>query len=186
MKLLSCSPAVFTSQEILLVLISVRGCHLQGHDVAEELSHWKSSMMPSGIEPATFQLVKLCPLKVRNTIFNHSNWQALQCDFYWHEGTETWMESATSIFGTRLFCPEDIGGRLLWNIYTFLPNCTSARIPNLKWCTAYHTPTHTHKHTHRIYTGCLFFKVYNFWETWIRRLNWTELNWTELNWTEQA
>ena len=45
-------------QEMLLVLISVRGCLPQGHSaIGRILCQWKIPVTPAGIEPATFRFV---------------------------------------------------------------------------------------------------------------------------------
>ena len=52
-----CAPAAFYPQELLLVLISIRGCQPQGHSAIGRIMSKKNSNTPSGIEPATFRFV---------------------------------------------------------------------------------------------------------------------------------
>jgi hypothetical protein len=61
------APVVFTPQDILLGLVSVRGWEdLRALVRPEKWSQWKIPVTPSGIEPATFQLVVQCFHRLRH------------------------------------------------------------------------------------------------------------------------
>jgi hypothetical protein len=61
MKVLGCqpiAPAAFTTQEIFLVLISIRGwVNHKGHSASGRIGEWNIPITQSEIEPATFRLV---------------------------------------------------------------------------------------------------------------------------------
>ena len=62
------APAVFTPQEIPVVIISLR-VWIDNRDTTwpETLSQWKTTVKPSGIEPETFRLAAQCLNQMRHS-----------------------------------------------------------------------------------------------------------------------